>query len=96
MGCPRRLNIDPPCRSNIDPGRVAAGTCTIAANQAGNANYTAALQVTQNITVALPPAVSVDLTLGWNLLGNSVNAPLDVTTALGNAAHVAMTLKRIG
>ncbi len=22
--CPRRLNIDPPCRSNIDPGRVAA------------------------------------------------------------------------
>jgi uncharacterized LabA/DUF88 family protein len=24
LGCPRRLNIDPPCRSNIDPGRVAA------------------------------------------------------------------------
>jgi len=22
-GCQRRLNIDPPCRSNIDPGRVA-------------------------------------------------------------------------
>ena len=22
--CWRRLNIDPPCRSNIDPGRVAA------------------------------------------------------------------------
>ncbi len=22
--CPRRLNIDPPCRSNIDPGLVAA------------------------------------------------------------------------
>ena len=22
--CPRRLNIDPPCRFNIDPGRVAA------------------------------------------------------------------------
>ena len=21
--CRRRLNIDPPCRSNIDPGRVA-------------------------------------------------------------------------
>ena len=30
---------------------VATGTCTIAANQAGNANYNAALQVTQNITV---------------------------------------------
>ena len=23
LGCRRRLNIDPPCRSNIDPGRVA-------------------------------------------------------------------------
>ena len=23
IGCRRRLNIDPPCRSNIDPGRVA-------------------------------------------------------------------------
>ena len=22
--CPRRLKFDPPCRSNIDPGRVAA------------------------------------------------------------------------
>ena len=22
-GCQCRLNIDPPCRSNIDPGRVA-------------------------------------------------------------------------
>jgi len=30
---------------------VAAGTCTIAANQAGNASYNAAPQVTQNITV---------------------------------------------
>jgi alpha-tubulin suppressor-like RCC1 family protein len=31
---------------------VAAGTCTIAADQAGNANYSAAAQLTQNITVA--------------------------------------------
>ena len=23
--CPRRLKFDPPCRSNIDPGRIAAG-----------------------------------------------------------------------
>ncbi len=23
VDCQRRLNIDPPCRSNIDPGRVA-------------------------------------------------------------------------
>lgn len=31
---------------------IAAGTCTIAANQAGNANYNAAPQVTQSITIA--------------------------------------------
>ena len=30
---------------------VTAGTCTIAANQAGNASYNAATQVTQNITI---------------------------------------------
>jgi hypothetical protein len=30
---------------------VAAGTCTIAADQAGNASYNAAPQVTQNLTV---------------------------------------------
>jgi hypothetical protein len=31
---------------------IAAGACIIAANQAGNANYTAAQQVTQSIAVA--------------------------------------------
>ena len=31
---------------------IGAGTCTIAANQPGNANYTVASQVTQSITVA--------------------------------------------
>lgn len=31
---------------------VSAGTCTIAADQAGNGNYTAATQVTQNIAIA--------------------------------------------
>ena len=31
---------------------VAAGNCTIAANQVGNGNYNAAPQVTQNITIA--------------------------------------------
>ena len=34
---------------------VAAGTCIIAANQAGNSNSTAAPQVTQNITVTSSP-----------------------------------------
>ena len=30
---------------------IAAGICTIAANQGGNGNYNAALQVTQNVTI---------------------------------------------
>jgi hypothetical protein len=34
---------------------LAAGTCTIAANQAGNSNYSAAPQVTQNVTVSSAP-----------------------------------------
>jgi hypothetical protein len=38
---------------------VAAGTCTIAANQAGNSNYNAATQVTQNITVTAKAATPV-------------------------------------
>jgi hypothetical protein len=33
---------------------VAAGTCTIAANQAGNSNYSAATQVTQSSTIVAP------------------------------------------
>ncbi|HLP99079.1 MAG TPA: autotransporter domain-containing protein [Sideroxyarcus sp.] len=37
---------------------VSAGNCIIAADQAGNANYAAATQVTQSITVSnLPPSV---------------------------------------
>jgi hypothetical protein len=31
---------------------IAAGTCTIAANQAGNANYNTALQVTNSVTIS--------------------------------------------
>lgn len=31
--------------------KVSAGTCTIAANQAGSGNYNAALQVTQDVTI---------------------------------------------
>lgn len=33
---------------------IAAGTCTVAANQAGDGTYSAALQVTQSIQVATP------------------------------------------
>jgi hypothetical protein len=151
---------------NIVTGQ-AAGTCTIAANQAGNTSYNAANQVTQNITVSAPatsftvsttagangsinPAsqnvtqgnttsftmsantgytasasgcggslagstyttgaitanctVNATFTLvgsgtatsvvsGWNLLGNSVNTPLDVTTVFSDATKVTSVWK---
>ena len=79
---------------------LAIGTCTIAADQAGNASYNAAPQVTQNITVnavgaVLNPALSLNLVVSWNLLGNSVNAPLTVSTTFSNAAYVATVWKWI-
>jgi large repetitive protein len=39
---------------------AAAGSCVIDANQAGNANYTAAPQVTATVTVDQPPAFVMD------------------------------------
>ncbi len=41
---------------------VAAGTCTIAADQAGDANYNAAAQVTNDITATCPTPISVTST----------------------------------
>ncbi|MHB9102380.1 MAG: RCC1 domain-containing protein, partial [Sulfuricella sp.] len=41
---------------------IAAGTCTIAANQAGNTNYNAATQVSQYITIGNASQTTLDLT----------------------------------
>ena len=86
---------------------VAAGTCTIAANQAGDANFNAAPQATLSFAITstpvIPPVnpggglptVTLNFALGWNLMGNSVNAPLDVATTLGNPANVTTVWKWI-
>ena len=42
---------------------ISSGVCIIAANQAGNTNYTAATQVTQSITVTLLPPVARGVTM---------------------------------
>jgi hypothetical protein len=66
---------------------VAAGTCTIAANQAGDGDYSAAPQVTQNINVSLasqtisyilvdPPTVSVG---GTGSISAAASSGLPVT-----------------
>ncbi len=62
--------------SNSTVAMVAAGTCTLAANQAGDANWNAAMQVTQNVVVGatIPgaptaaqatPAGSGQVTVTW-------------------------------
>ena len=76
---------------NIVTG-VTAGNCTIAANQAGNANYSAAPQVTQNIAVSpgsqtiifgATPAVSVGGTGSVSATGGaSGNAVTFTSTTL--------------
>ena len=68
---------------------ITAGSCTIAANQSGNANYNAAPQATQLV----PISTAFNLSPSWNLLGNGVNAPFTVATTFGNAANVATVWK---
>jgi hypothetical protein len=48
---------------------VSAGTCVIAADQAGNSSYSAAPQVTQNITISPAPAAASIPTLSeWGMI----------------------------
>jgi hypothetical protein len=54
---------------------LAAGDCTVTADQGGNTNYTAASQVTQTITIG---ETGLDLLPGWNLLGNTGDQPVAV------------------
>ncbi len=51
---------------------VATGTCTIAANQAGNAGYSAAPQVTQSFSIAPPPIAFTGNVYSRKTHGNGV------------------------
>ncbi len=68
---------------------VTTGTCTIAANQAGNVNYAAATQVTQNIGVGVgsqtivfgaPPTVNVATTGTVTATGGASGNPVTFTS----------------
>ncbi|PIQ50688.1 MAG: hypothetical protein COW02_18920 [Comamonadaceae bacterium CG12_big_fil_rev_8_21_14_0_65_59_15] len=69
---------------------LLAGNCTIAANQAGNANYSAAVQTTQSIGVG---QASLVLLQGWNLLGNATNSPVTVSAQFSDPAVVTTVWK---
>jgi uncharacterized repeat protein (TIGR01451 family) len=64
---------------------VAAGTCTIAANQAGNANYNPAPQVTQSFVVALTATTVTTITASFepSVIGQSYAVSVTVTSSTG-------------
>jgi hypothetical protein len=72
---------------------LTAGTCIIAANQAGNASYFAAAQVTINITVSQLSGFTLNVAQGWNLLGNSLNQPMSVATVFADPMIVTTVWK---
>ncbi len=65
---------------------VTAGTCTIAANQLGNANYNAATQTLQNITVS--PATQ---TISFGVAPNVLVGATGTVSATGGASGNAVT-----
>lgn len=74
---------------------VASGTCTIAANQAGSANYAAAPQVTQSFTVAQAAQVIVFGTVAGKTLGDPSFALVASGGASGNPVTFASTTAAI-
>ena len=73
---------------------LTAGACIIAGNQAGNANYTAAPQVTQTINVVPSgPLAPTSLAFGSEALATA--SPAQVVT-VSNAAATSMRIGPIG
>jgi hypothetical protein len=69
---------------------LKAGICTVAANQAGNANYQAAPQATQDITIG---NASLQILKGWNLAGNTTDLPIVVSEMFTDIAVVTSVWK---
>jgi mannan endo-1,4-beta-mannosidase len=73
---------------------VSADTCIIAADQAGNANYAGAAQVTQNIPVGPAPVITTTTTTSTTTSTTSTTttaAPTTTTTATPTTTTVAAT-----
>jgi len=66
---------------------VAVGTCTVTANQAGNANYNAATEVSANIVVSNAPKTDQTISFSPALTGTvGTNATLSATATSGLTA----------
>ena len=65
---------------------LAAGTCTVAANQLGNSTYNAATQVTQNITVKVAQTIgAISFTPNTLAVGGTTTASASATSGLAIA-----------
>jgi hypothetical protein len=64
---------------------VSTGTCTIAANQAGNAGYAAASQTTQSFTIA-PATATLTITLSGTGGGSVNSAPAGIACTSDSSA----------
>jgi hypothetical protein len=89
-GLPVALTVDPSASTvcSINSGNVsyqAAGTCVLDANQAGNANYSAAPQVQQSFIVAAPA-------LSWSGFQQPVNSDGSSIFKLGRTVPVKFQL----
>jgi Putative Ig domain len=69
---------------------VAAGTCTLTANQAGNANFSASQQVTASVTIT-PSAQTVTFGPLGNVLTGAAPFPLSATASSGLPVTFAST-----
>ncbi|MCY7386536.1 MAG: Ig-like domain repeat protein, partial [Burkholderiales bacterium] len=71
---------------------VAAGICTISADQAGNATYAAANQATQNVTIDPgPQTVTVTINGGGTVTGTGFACPGDCSEAVVQNTVIALT-----
>ena len=71
---------------------VAAGICTITADQPGNATYAAAIQATQNVTIDPgPQLVTVTINGTGNVTGTGFNCPGDCTETVAQNSVIALT-----
>lgn len=72
---------------------VGAGTCTINANQAGNASYEPALQVQQSFSVSTPPPAPQTISFTSTAPGSAVygGAPYTVTAIASSGLPVSFS-----
>lgn len=89
-----QAQLDKLAYADCAPGGMMGAVCMTgtSATGYGSVGTMSGYPKSQVITAPVAPA-SLNLTAGWNLLGNGANAPLDVASVLGDAAKVSTVWK---